>query len=226
MLFKNSEDNDHVIATHDTIFHPQGGGQPSDLGQIISDNAELSFNVKLVRKAANEILHLGSFEGPSKMEEGNSVIQKLDSATRDLHSRYHTAGHIIGLAVKSLRERIGQVSELKANHAPGMAFVEFRGLIAGEHKDAIQEKSTEIANAGLAVKVEWWTEDVATERQALPEGFVVPSDGNIRMVEIDGLGAYPCGGTHLPSTGDVGKIVVRKISRQKGATKISYEVEH
>ena len=131
MLFKNSEDSDHVIATQDTIFHPQGGGQPSDIGQIVSEDSSLSFNVKLVRKAANEIFHLGSFDTPSKMQEHSAVIQQLDASTRDLHSRYHTAGHIIGLAVKSLSDTIGKVSELKANHAPGMAFVEFRGLISG-----------------------------------------------------------------------------------------------
>lgn len=32
ILFKEAKDDDHVIITDSTVFHPQGGGQPSDIG--------------------------------------------------------------------------------------------------------------------------------------------------------------------------------------------------
>lgn len=150
-------------------------------------------------------------------------LSTLPSGTSIL--RYHTAGHILGLAVKQLKDTIGDVSEVKANHAPGMAFVEFRGLIAGEHKGVIQERVNALVQGNLAVKVDWWDEKMAEAHcAALPEGLSVPEDGNVRVVDIEGVGAYPCGGTHLPTTSDVGGIVVRKISRQKGVTKISYDI--
>lgn len=42
--------------------------------------------------------------------------------------------------------------------------------------------------------------------------------------EVETVGAYPCGGTHVAGTKDVGKIIVGKIKRSKGMTKISYSV--
>lgn len=183
--------------------------------------------MKLVRKGpGNQIYHFGSFVHPNQLfQPGESIVQNIDTATRNYHSRYHTAGHILGLAVRELKDQVGDMSEVKANHAPGMAFVEFRGLMAGEHKGIIQEKVNELQQKNLAVEVDWWDKVQAKARcAALPEGFVVPEDGNIRVVAVESLGAYPCGGTHLPTTVDIGGIVVRKISRQKGISKISYEI--
>lgn len=225
-FFKGADTSDHVVSTEDTVFHPQGGGQPSDIGEIKPQDGDGSFSVKCVRKLPDsQIYHLGSFQNTQKLfNDGESVAQNINSATRNYHSRYHTAGHILGLAVKQLEAIVGTVSELKANHAPGAAFVEFRGLIAGEHKAAIQEKASSLIQGNLEVRVDWWDVQTAISRGvALPEGSA-ESEGNIRVVDVVGVGAYACGGTHLPETRDIGGIVVRKISRQKGITKISYEI--
>lgn len=76
------------------------------------------------------------------------------------------------------------------------------------------------------MKVDWLGEEKAKARcAALPEGFAMPDDGDVRVVDVEGVGVYPFGGTHLPTTGDIGGILVRRISRQKGVTKISYAIE-
>lgn len=117
------------------------------------------------------------------------------------------------------------MSELKANHAPGSSFVEFQGLIVGEHKAAIQQKVAAMVEQRLPVHVHWWDEaTVRTRCTAVPDALAPSDDCLVRVVEVEGVGAYPCGGTHLPTTYDVGEVVVRKISRQKGISKISYEV--
>jgi len=120
------------------------------------------------------------------------------------------------------------VTELKANHAPGSAWVEFGGSIASELKADIQAKVDEYVAANLAVAVRWW--DAATVGEKCRSGLDgvadLPEGENLfRVVEVVGLGAYPCGGTHLPSTRDVGRVVVRRVSRAKGRSKVSYEVE-
>lgn len=232
-LFKTSSDDDYVVETSETIFHPQGGGQPSDAGTMNSSNKQITFQVKMVRKLPNgQILHAGSFVGDQShvFHAGETVIQTVDSEKRDYHSRLHTAGHLIGLAVQSLQTDLDlgqdqEVRELKANHAPGSSFVEFQGLIPGEHKAAIQQKVAALVEQRLPVHVRWWDEDtVRTRCTAVPDVLAASDDGLVRVVEVDGVGAYPCGGTHLPTTCDVGEVVVRKISRQRGVSKISYEV--
>ncbi|KAL2015072.1 hypothetical protein VTK56DRAFT_6407 [Thermocarpiscus australiensis] len=245
-LFKAVLDScDGAVATEETIFHPQGGGQPSDRGTITAeaDPRGLSLDVKLVRKlASGVILHVGSLVPATTAEttaektttdvpapafkEGQKVVLRVDDEVRNYHSRLHTAGHLIGLAVRQLAAAIGEVSEVKANHTPGSSFVEFAGLIGGEHKPAIQGAVDKMVAADRAVSVRWWDARQAKERcTAVPDAAAFPpGEDRMRVVEVEGWGAYPCGGTHLPTTGAIGKVVIRKISRQKGISKISYEV--
>lgn len=126
-----------------------------------------------------------------------------------------------------------EVTELKAQHYPDAAFVEFRGIIDGKHKDAIQAQCDAFVSQALPIKVYWWNEAELREKCAIvPENVALPvvpdgSDGQlglVRVVDIEGAGAYPCGGTHVPDTSVVGRIEVRKISRSKGISKVSYTI--
>ena len=87
-----------------TILYPQGGGQPSDTGSIALAGQEPTFTVSLVRKTEDgRILHFGKLSDPDTFfVEGQSVVQRVDGAKRDYHSRLHTGGHIVGLAMQLL----------------------------------------------------------------------------------------------------------------------------
>lgn len=99
-----------------------------------------------VRKPADSaaILHLGAFDTPdSQFTAGEPCIQAIDVPKRVLHSRIHTAGHVIGLAVNQLVKEgklDAGLKDGKASHYPGAAFVEFSGLIGGEMKEVIQAR--------------------------------------------------------------------------------------
>lgn len=219
-----------MVSTSETIFYAQGGGQPSDTGTMQSENTEnpVSFEVSVVRTTTDgQILHLGRFvpSGTQTFVAGQSVKQAIDGVKRKLHSRIHTAGHIVGLAVRYLAESIPNVIELKAQHYPDSAFVEFRGLIEGKHKEAVQAQVDSFVQQTLPVKVYWWNQQELKEKCAVvPENVVIPDGGFVRAVDIEGAGAYPCGGTHVGDTSQVGKVELRRISRQKGVSKISYSV--
>lgn len=151
--------------------------------------------------------------------------QEIDGQKRLLYSRIHTAGHILGLAVGQLPDLIPDVVDTKAQHYPDAAYVEFKGFIDGKHKDAIQAQTDELVKQKLPVKLHWWDMDELKEKcAAVLEGFEIPEGEKARAVEIVGAGAYPCGGTHVEDSSGVGKIMVGKIKRSKGMTKISYTV--
>ena len=38
--------------------------------------------------------------------------------------------------------------------------------------------------------------------------------GRVRLVEIEGVDLQPCGGTHLASTGEIGRVRVSKIEKK------------
>lgn len=120
------------ICLNQTIFHPQGGGQPSDIGHIsllhftseknnVNDNDvtinDPSFNVKFVRKSLiNDkiIEHIGNFNTNNQIDSlqqlfiNKPITMQINSELRLIHSRLHSAGHIIDVAM----DKIGYSSVL------------------------------------------------------------------------------------------------------------------
>ncbi|KAF3050640.1 hypothetical protein E8E11_004807 [Didymella keratinophila] len=227
-LFKPPPEGEpYILTTPSTIFHAQGGGQPSDTGTITANDA--TFQVHQVRKVDPAILHMGTFASGSQFEaKGEEGKQEIDVEKRVLHSRIHTAGHVVGLAAAALKAEgvlDKDIVDGKASHYPGAAFVEFIGLIPGDKKAAIQAKTDEMVAQDLPVKIHFWGEERARrECTGVLESFKQDDDG-VRVVEIGDAGSYPCGGTHVKSTKGCGRIVIRNIKRQKGITKVSYEVQ-
>ncbi|PBP24407.1 ATP binding/alanine-tRNA ligase [Diplocarpon rosae] len=134
-LFKNATEQDYALVTDETIFYVQGGGQPSDTGTISSGEPRVIFQVSAARHpaAGGAILHFGRFNPPSALSRqvftpGCAIEQSIDASRRDLYSRLHTAGHILGLAINALcREGVlPPLKESKASHYPDSAAVERR----------------------------------------------------------------------------------------------------
>ena len=232
--------DNHIVTTAETIFHPQGGGQPSDTGQIKSGDERVVFDVSSARQDTlraheSQILHLGRYASPARFDAGDRVVQSIDADKRHLYSRLHTAGHVLGLAARHhlAEQGIGDdVVDGKASHFPGMANVEFLGLIDGKHRAGIQAKLDEYVARGMAVEIEELRQDQVDERTRegtlyMPENGLDLQDtgGTLRVVSIVGAGAYPCGGTHVLNTRDCGKVTLYKISRQKGVSKLSYRLD-
>ncbi|KNG51164.1 alanyl-tRNA synthetase-like protein [Stemphylium lycopersici] len=231
----------YILTTPSTIFHAQGGGQPSDTGTMTV--GEASFTVHQVRKMEPAILHMGSFSSATAApaftatkadSDGaeRALCQSIDVDKRILHSRIHTAGHVIGLAVHALMAAGAlppNITDGKASHYPSAAFVEFAGLIPGEAKAAIQRVVDDMVAQDLPVSILFWDEDrVKKECKGVGGGDAVKGDeiDGVRVVRIGDLGSYPCGGTHVLKLGECGKVVVRGVKRQKGVSKVSYEVQH
>jgi Ser-tRNA(Ala) deacylase AlaX len=114
------------------------------------------------------------------------------------------------------------LTETKAKHYPNDASVEFEGLIDGKHKQAIQEATDALVAEARPVTIQFWSREQCTANGvALPEKI----EGDVfRVVDIEGCGAYACGGTHVKDTKGVKGIIVRKITRAKGQTRVSYAV--
>lgn len=186
------------------------------------------------------VLHFGHFSSPSttaSFTEGIVVEQHIDAEKRLLYSRLHSAGHVLGAAVRHLLEnKIEGFDELKASHFPESAACEFQGSIPGDQKQPIQAKVDEYVAAHMPVEVQFWSkEDFRShglerlipgdqEWEAIAEqGGEL--DGKIRVVNIVGAEVYPCGGTHVGTTEECGKVTVRKIGRSKGNSRVSYAVD-
>lgn len=233
-LFKQGTDEDHVVVTEKTIFHPQGGGQPSDVGSMTLGET-IKFDVQAVRMDAvrdGQVLHFGRFASnptsPTTFQPGDEVEQAIDADKRLLYSRLHTAGHVLGAAVRHLLEKeVPGFDELKASHFPDSAACEFAGLIDGKHKDPIQAKVDAYVAAAMPVEIDWWDEEDFKKNgleRLIPDRSLAPPGEKFRVVNIVGAEVYPCGGTHVDTTDLCGVTKVKKISRSKGQSRVSYTV--
>ena len=175
-----------------TVFHPQGGGQPSDIGRI---------NNVVVRKVIHTpeaIIHL--CEAPLAGE----VQMAVDGKTRCLNSRLHSAGHIIGF----LGDELGWHAT-KGNHFPG----ESRVVFEPENPKAIQLTEAEVLQSEVNALISKKLERRITEIDGL------------RYLTWGDLRAYPCGGTHVANTEEIGKVTISKIKMKKGQISVSYSLE-
>jgi Ser-tRNA(Ala) deacylase AlaX len=79
----------YVIELDATLFHPQGGGQPSDGGTIDGVPVQRVFadGETVWHRTATPVA-----PGP--------VTLSVDGELRHLHARWHSAGHLIGWQVK------------------------------------------------------------------------------------------------------------------------------
>ena len=77
-----------------SVLHAQGGGQPTDLGVIVSaDNESASFTIQKVMtdRATGVTQHTGSFATEEDtFREGDPVQVKVDAETRRILSECHT----------------------------------------------------------------------------------------------------------------------------------------
>ena len=85
---------DNAVVLADTIFYPEGGGQPSDTGTL--DSPKGTASVIHVVKQGNRILH--HLEGPIPSVD-DEVFIRLDWNRRYAYMRMHTAQHIVSRIV-------------------------------------------------------------------------------------------------------------------------------
>jgi len=225
-----------VIA--ETVFHPQGGGQPSDVGRVVGENG-VTFFVDNVRVGENAIIyHYGTFQHEMSENEdgarcipfraGEKVKLEIDAARRRLHARLHSAGHALDVAVL----RLGfELRPTKGYHFEDHPFVEYLGKLPAD------KGSSERLIEALTLKIqELIEEDIATELYSTSKAEAAsilsggvndvahfPEGAQVRLVSVGG-NICPCGGTHVKSTKELRGVEITRIKTKKNVTKISYRI--
>lgn len=189
-----------------TVFYPTGGGQPGDSGTLKGAAGEIAI-VDTV-KGEGGILHVLE-EGAALPSVGDEVEVSLDWDKRYLHMRTHTALHLLCSVVDG-GVTGGQIGA-------GKGRLDFN--IPGERPE--KEALTEALNAVIAgdhpVSLSWITD---AELEANPDLVRTMSvkppmgSGKVRMVRIGEVDYQPCGGTHVRSTAEIGRIEVGKIENK------------
>ncbi len=203
-----------------TIFHPRGGGQPSDTGEVLSSDGS-RFRVRKVMEVGGVVVHYGQVvEGGAP---GGRVELVLDWEQRYEVMRYHTAGHLLDHAVLS---SVGpHLTSASAYHGPPEGYIEFEGELGQIDLEEVEEVANRVAAEGRRVYAVWVRKDEL--RSAVKGAFNLsrlPDLPRYRIVVIEGINAIPCGGTHVSRTDEVGRVEVTGVDVSSGTSKIRYRV--
>lgn len=236
---KISESAKCVVTLDATIFHPQGGGQPSDVGRIIFCDGDVIFAVSKVVKSpisaertANLIWHIGVFEKGFASERtiGTRVRQEIDRNVRMTSARVHSAGHLVDVGMKmcGVALRPG-----KGYHFSKGAYVEYLGKVDAKVKATLKERLQKACDKLVEADVKTTVHYVvpADTAKYCHNGSCgdlshLPSKKKVRVVCVADTKGCPCGGTHVKSTGEIRKITITKIKNKQGNTRVSYRVEN
>lgn len=208
------------LVLNQSLFYPQGGGQPADQGRIIGANA--AYKVFDVRNVDGEVHHY-IIDNNQVIHPGCSVTIKIDKDRRMLNSKYHTAGHLIAAVVEKINP---ELKAIKGHQFPREAYVEFDGTLSNsdDFLTKIISNVLEFITNNAAVKTEELIpEDMTTIAEELP--YAVPKDKALRVCCIAGFSPVPCGGTHVRTLADIASLEIKKSKNKKGKTKIYYEVQ-
>lgn len=210
-----------AVVLDQTLFYPQGGGQPADVGILRSAGAE--FLVSDVRKQHGVAYHIGTWT-QGKFAIGKQVDVQVDAERRMLNSRLHTAGHVLDVAL----ETVGYALEpTKGFHFPNGAYVEYTGDIPLEKRDEVRVAAETEANRLIQIGGEVKIQTVELGEVKNLSHYVpnyLSADQPVRMVTVSGQWGCPCGGTHVKNISELGHMTVTKMKNKDGKLRVSYDV--
>ncbi len=197
-----------AVVLADSVFYPEGGGQPADRGFVdgipIVDAVELGDEIALV------------LERPLP-EGAESVNCLLDSARRRDHAQQHTAQHL--LSAVTLRLLGGATVSFHLGEDYSSIDVDLPAMDATDIA-AVEAEIDRVILDEYPVRVHVCppgnVEDFPLRKKP-PAGESV-----LRIVEIDGLDFSPCCGTHLAHTGRIRAFRIIKAEKYKGMTRVYF----
>jgi misacylated tRNA(Ala) deacylase len=202
--------NEQGVVLDRTIFYANSGGQPGDLGVLVTASGTQVpvANTIYLDQMKTEIAHLPAPGAPS-LSVGDKVAAQVDWDKRYARMRMHTALHLLS-AVLPYAVTGGSVGDTEGR-------LDFDIPEAGLDKDAITAKLAEMIAADAAVTSRWISDEELTANPGLVKTMSVKppmGTGKVRLIEIAGLDLQPCGGTHVRSTGEIGKVAVTQIEKK------------
>ena len=199
------EVGDGWVVLDQALFYAAGGGQPGDTGSLmLADGTQLPVTDAQYGDD-REVIRLMVAAPPPV---GTVVTQHLDFGRRLRLMRMHTALHLLSVALP-FPVTGGQIG------ADGSR-LDF-DMPESPDKDALTATVQEMIDGDHAVTTEWITDAELDANPDLVKTMKVKpprGSGRVRLVRIGDVDLQPCGGTHVATTGEIGRVAVTKIEKK------------
>lgn len=191
-----------------TVFYPEGGGQPGDTGVLrLSSGQEVTVS-STIKGEGDRIVHVLA-EGAVTPAVGEPITAQIDWNRRYAHMRMHTCLHLL--------------CSLIDGGVTGGSISEAKGRLDFDLPDTALDKEQITADLNMLIEADhptsasWITDQEMSEREELVRTMSVKppmGKGRVRLMQVEGVDLQPCGGTHVRSTSEIGRVRIGKIENK------------
>ena len=198
--------NNNQIILNQTIFYAKSGGQPGDTGTLSNNENDINI-IDTTYDVEKNIIHITDED--INFEINEKIKGKINWKTRYKHMRMHSALHLL-CSIIPFDVTGGQIGYDKSR-------LDFNVQDSKIDKEEIEYRINEIVKEDHQISYQWITNDELDQQPDLVRTMSVkpPKTTNkIRLVKIGNIDIQPCGGTHVKSTKEIGKIKIGKIENK------------
>ena len=194
-----------TVELENTIFYGKSGGQPGDIGKIIAGDQEIEVSDTI--KADGSIKNI--LENLNGLSKNQNIIARINWDKRYKYMRMHSALHLMCASIP-LGVTGGQIGYDKSR-------LDFNDPDKEIKKEELQERINTLTKEDHEITYEYIDSQILKSQPELVRTMSVKPpniEGKLRFVKIGNVDFQPCGGTHVRSTKEVGKITIGKIENK------------
>lgn len=215
-----------IIVCESSVFFPEGGGQPSDTGKVLS--AAGSFRIKHAfdESLEGDVMHMTDAPAGTFVP-GDEVTLEIDWEERFSNMQRHLGEHMLSGTMHNLFGGINRGFHMGADYIT--IDIELGGrMLSGEELHLAEMTVNSAISSGLPVTVTWF--DDYDSSLVMPVRKQVPHDGRVSVVTVGDPfspeGPYDCiacCGTHPSDSAQVGLVAIYKCEPNKGMNRIFFD---
>ena len=203
---------DFGIKLDEPIFYPKGGGQPGDVGTLLI-NSDYFKVIETVKDPEGQVyVKIENAKAITNFEDGTIATQVLSWDKRYKYMKTHTALHLLSVCLP-FPVTGGQITLEKGR-------VDF-DMPESPDKDEITDRLNAMVEMDYTVSYDLISQEELRDRQQLIKTMSVKPPQNADTVRLVRIGNFdtvidlqPCGGTHVKSTAEIGKLFISKIEKK------------
>ena len=191
----------YEIILDETAFYPEGGGQPSDIGILKTDDGK-EIQVKDVQEKDGELLHYTDIP----VEICCTVRGRIDWDRRFDLMQQHSGEHIVSGLV---HEAFGY-DNVGFHMGSDVITIDFSGVLDESQMAEIEAKANQIIWKNKKVEIFYPTEE---ELKVLNYRSKKELSGWVRIVRFPDADTCACCGTHITRTGEIGMVKLLSVTK-------------
>lgn len=211
------------IVCNESVFFPEGGGQPSDVGTVSCNG--VIFNVLRAedKDLESDVWHVT--DAPyGTFQVGDEVELAIDWDARFCNMQRHLGEHMLSGTMHTLFGGVNRGFHMGESYITIDIDIDGR-MLTDEELDLAERTVNDAIWADLPVSIDYFENYEASK--VMPVRKDVPHDGTVSIVTVgdksDPYDCIACCGTHPSSSGQVGLVAIYKHEPNKGMNRIYFD---